>query len=94
MTCLMWTCQWDNVKIARRLLDAKALVNAASKHGVTPLMFAADGNAQEIVKLLLENQASAEAFSKTLGDISFMRRRACNGAPKQAGQANNTLCLF
>ena len=29
------------------------------RHGVTPLMFAADGNAPDIVKLLLENLVSS-----------------------------------
>ncbi|CAJ1397617.1 unnamed protein product [Effrenium voratum] len=64
MTCLMWTAQWDNVKIARELINQGANVNAASSHGVTPVIFAADGNARDIVRLLIQHQADLEVKSR------------------------------
>ena len=93
MTCLMWTCQWGNYKIAQKLLETVGIdaiceplsfkdevINGRNRHGVTPLMFAADGNAPDIVKLLLENLANAETLS--LHGMSALLLASRSGAAK------------
>jgi uncharacterized protein len=53
-TLLMKTCEIDNPRLARYLLEAGAEVNARDKGGATALMWASHRGALETLKVLLE----------------------------------------
>ncbi|CAE7473106.1 Zdhhc20 [Symbiodinium sp. CCMP2456] len=77
-SCLMWTAQWDNLKIVRLLLERRAAVDLTSNHGVSALMFAADSSARDIVRLLLKHQASPD--EKSRHGMNALLLAAKNGA--------------
>lgn len=77
-SCLMWTAQWDNLKMVRLLLERRAAVDLKSNHGVSALMFAADSNARDIVRVLLTHKASPD--EKSRHGMNALLLAAKNGA--------------
>jgi ankyrin repeat protein len=57
-TALSYAAQQGQMRIALRLLDAGADVNRADNEGITPLMWAVQGEHPEMVRLLLARGAN------------------------------------
>ena len=59
----MWAVEQIHPKIARLLIEHGADVNARSKRGFTPLLFAARSGALEVARLLLAAGAAVNAVT-------------------------------
>lgn len=60
-TALHLAARYRCLRVVRWLLERKAPVDARTRHGMTPLMFAAGGGDVDIVILLLESGADRAA---------------------------------
>lgn len=60
-TALHWAVYWDNLELARTLLDKGADVEAATRLGATPLYLAAVNGNAALLRLLLDAGADAKA---------------------------------
>jgi hypothetical protein len=53
VTALHWAAHWNDLEMADRLIAARANVNAADDHGVTPLIRACENASEPMVRKLL-----------------------------------------
>lgn len=80
-TALLWAVQWDDVNIAKALLDADANPSIANRTGASPLQLASINGNAVMLKLLLEHGADANQKLSTTGDTSLMMA-ARTGVPE------------
>jgi uncharacterized protein len=97
-TALHWAVYWDNVDLARALLDKGADVEAATRLGATPLYLAAVNGNATMLRLLLEAGADAKAtvlqneetplmFAARAGSVEAVQVLADAGADLDAEDA-------
>ena len=60
MTALHWAVRANDLPTVQVLIRAGANVNAASRYGMTPLLFAAQNGEPKVVAALLKAGANAE----------------------------------
>lgn len=79
MTALHWAAMKDDVKLARRLIRAGAIVNAATRlDAYTPLLIAATNGHAELIDVLL--QAGADPKSATANGTTGLMFAAASGS--------------
>jgi ankyrin repeat protein len=83
-TALHWAAHWDEIGLARFLLQSGADAGAANDHGVTPLMLACENSNQAIVELLLGAGASPNAALKSGETVLMAAARTGNLPAVQA----------
>lgn len=71
-TALLWAVQWDDVATARALIAAGANVTIANRTGASPLQLAAINGNADMLKLLLDAGADANAKLSSTGDTALM----------------------
>ena len=71
-TALHWAVYWDNLEIARALIDAGADVEAASRLGATPIALAAGNGNSAMILLLLDAGSDAKATVLQSGETPLM----------------------
>jgi ankyrin repeat protein len=97
-TALHWAVYWDNLELARTLLDKGADVEAATRLGATPLYLAAVNGNAALLRLLLDAGADAKAtvlqneetplmFAARAGSVEAVRVLAEAGADLDAEDA-------
>jgi ankyrin repeat protein len=78
-TALHWAAHWNDIEMARALLDAKARIDVANDYGVTPLSIACADAGGAFVKLLLEAGADPNGGLPS-GETPLMSATRANNA--------------
>jgi len=83
-TALHWAARLDDLTMAEALLKADASANVANRVGATPLLLAALNGSSNMIALLLEHGADANARLTQTGDTVLMLA-ARTGLPAAVG---------
>ena len=96
VTALHWAAHWNDIDLARLLIDAGAHVNAANDLGVTPLSNACLNGSAGMVELLLRATANPNAATATgetvlmtcarTGNVSAVEVLLASGAERARGR--------
>ncbi len=71
-TALHWAVRWDNIVMARELLEAGADPNVINRVGAVPMLLASVSGSAEMISMLLEAGASANQALTITGDTPLM----------------------
>jgi ankyrin repeat protein len=71
-TALHWAVRWDNIVMARELLEAGADPNVINRAGAAPMLLASVSGSADMISMLLEAGASANQALTITGDTPLM----------------------
>ncbi len=83
-TALHWATHWDDVEMAKLLIDAGANVNAANVYGIVPLSLACTNGSAVMVETLLAAGANANVSRPTTETLLMTCARTGNARAVQA----------